>query len=109
MPISTCPIATVQAPVERVWAILSAPEAYSAWWDARTERVVPPGPLVPGQKVYATAGALGLRLRVTTHVEAINPANHMLELHTAFPLGIRVANHITCRALDATSCRVSFG
>lgn len=109
MPISTCPIATAQASVERVWAILSAPEAYSAWWSARTERMVPPGPLAPGQTVYATAGALGLRLPITMRVEAVEPARHMLALRTSFPLGIQVANHITCRALDASSCRISFG
>jgi hypothetical protein len=109
MTISTCPIATVQAPLERVWAILGTPEGYGAWWDARTERVVPPGPLAVGQTVIATAGALGLRLRITTRVEAIDPASHMLALHTTFPLGISVANHITCQALDAERCRVSFG
>ena len=109
MSISTCPIATVQAPLDRVWAILSAPADYGAWWDARTERVAPPGPLAVGQTVYATAGALGLRLRVTTRVEAIDLARHTLHLRTTFPLGISVANHITCQALDAGRCRISFG
>lgn len=109
MTISVCPVATVQAPLEQVWAELTNPAGYGAWWRARTERIAPPGPLAPGQTVYATAGALGVRLPITLHVEAVDPARHAVDLRTEFPLGIVVANHIVCQALDDTTCRLSFG
>src|SRR5262249_48461934 len=107
--ISVCPVATVQAPLEGVWAELTNPASYGAWWRARTERIEPPGPLAPGQTVYASAGALGVRLPVTLHVEGGEPARHAVGLRAEFPLGIVVANHLVCQAIDAGTTRLSFG
>jgi hypothetical protein len=109
MTISVCPVAKVEAPLERVWALLMAPESYSEWWDARTEHVEPPGAAAPGQVVRASSRALGRRWPVTTRVEAVDAARHALDLRTTLPLGIVVANHILVQPLDARSCRVSFG
>ncbi len=36
MAFSTCPIAVVKAPAERVWNLLSEPVNYDQWWDAQT-------------------------------------------------------------------------
>ena len=109
MTIAVCPVATIEAPLERVWALLMAPESYSEWWDAHTERVEPPGAATAGQTVQASSRALGRRWPVTTRFEAVNPARHALDLRTTLPLGIVVANHILVQPLDARNCRVSFG
>ena len=109
MPISVCPIATVAAPAERVWAALMAPEQYGEWWDARTERVEPPGPARPGQTVASSSRALGRRWPVTTEVLAVDDDRRALDLRTTLPLGIVVQNHILVQPIDARSSRVTFG
>jgi hypothetical protein len=109
MTISVCPVATVAAPPEHVWVLLLAPETYSEWWDAQTERIEPPGPAAPGQVISATSRALGRRWPVSTAVLAIDQQQRALDLRTALPLGIVVRNHIVVQPVDAVSCRVSFG
>jgi hypothetical protein len=59
MPITVCPIARVQAPVERVWALLSDPTQYSTWWDATTRSIDPEGKLQTGQVIRAASRAFG--------------------------------------------------
>ena len=44
MSVSTCPIAIVNAPIERIWGLLSKPASYALWWDAQTRLIVPEGP-----------------------------------------------------------------
>jgi hypothetical protein len=59
MSVSTCPVATIHAPAERVWHLLSQPDSYALWWDAHTLSITPEGPAKPGQQVRAQAAALG--------------------------------------------------
>ncbi|HEX8995448.1 MAG TPA: SRPBCC family protein [Ktedonobacterales bacterium] len=109
MGLSVCPAATVAAPVERVWELLSEPTLYDEWWDARTERITPEGKAAPGQMLYAKTSALGRQWDVTLRVEAVNPEKHQIQLNIGLPLGS--VNHatITCHALDAATSRVQFG
>jgi hypothetical protein len=57
--VTACPAAIVAAPIEDVWAVLADSAAYTTWWDAQTDRIVPAGPAAPGQTVYAHTRALG--------------------------------------------------
>lgn len=109
MTVSVCPTAMVAAPDETVWSVLNDPSSYDEWWDARTERIEPPGPATPGQTVYATAHGLGRSWPVTTRVLAVDPTRHAIDLVTTLPFGIVGRNHIDCVAIDAASCRVTFG
>lgn len=109
MTVSACPIATIAAPMERVWEMLTNPVTYSEWWDATTQRIEPPGRATPGQIISATSRALGRSWPVTTTVLAVDDARRVLELRTRLPLGIVVQNHLICHAVDATSCRLTFG
>ena len=43
MSVNICPIAKVNAPIERVWNFLSEPANYALWWDAQTLSIVPEG------------------------------------------------------------------
>jgi hypothetical protein len=109
MPVTVCPAAVVQAPLDQAWSLLSNPASYSDWWDARTTSIVPEGPAQPGQVVYARSHALGLERGFTTTVEAIDHEHHQLELTTRLPLGITVHNHISVAALGEDRCRLQFG
>jgi hypothetical protein len=109
MGFTVCPAAVVAAPVEYAWELLAEPTLYDAWWDARTERIVPEGKATSGQVLYANTSALGRTWDVTLTVETVQPEKHQIQMRIALPLG--VVNHatITCTALDATSSRVQFG
>ena len=109
MSVSVCPIATVNAPVEQVWTLLSKPDNYARWWDAQTRSIEPKGAAQPGQKVLAQSKALGKRWNVTITVERVDSSKRQIDLTTSLPLGITVHNHIVCAPLDGITCRVTFG
>ena len=104
-----CPIATVNAPIEQVWSLLSEPDSYALWWDAQTRAIDPPGPAQPGQVIHAQAKALGKRWGVTITVNAVYASRHLLDLTSRLPLGITVDNHITCTLVDSGATRLAFG
>jgi carbon monoxide dehydrogenase subunit G len=103
-----CPAATMAAPPNTVWRLLTDPETYDTWADARVERVEPPGPANPGQVVLMSSGALGLRFRVRFDIERVNETTHDLEFRAELPLGIRMREHISVRPVEAGS-RVQYG
>ncbi|HVC35029.1 MAG TPA: SRPBCC family protein [Chloroflexota bacterium] len=109
MPISTCPIAQVAAPLETVWTLLSDPSRYGEWWSARTEGIEPGGAASVGQVIHASTRALWRRWPVVIRVLGVDASRHALVLHTALPLGIGVRNHIVCAALEGANCRLTFG
>ena len=109
MSFSTCPLTTVNAPLDRVWGLLSNPTCYAAWWDAQTRSIVPAGPAQAGQTIEAQTMALGRPWAIHIVVERVDAAQHQIAFTTMLPLGITVHNQITCAPLDTASCRVSFG
>ncbi len=109
MSLRLCPIASVHAPIRRVWSFLAEPANYALWWDARTTSIEPKGPAQPGQRVRAQSRAFGFLWNVNILVENVDEAHYTLDVMTSLPLGIIVFNHITCRQLDPWSCQVSFG
>jgi uncharacterized protein YndB with AHSA1/START domain len=109
MTISVCPVATVKAPLEQVWQLLSEPKNFDLWWEARTQSIVPPGPAQAGQMIYARAGALGISGKITIRVDAIDAPKHQLHLTTRLPLGITMSNHLTCTQVDPVTTYISFG
>ena len=109
MSFSTCPIATVNGSIDRVWHLLSEPASYALWWDAETRSIVPAGPARAGQKIYAQTKGWGKQWDVHIVVEKVDEDKHQLDLTTMLPFGISVHNHITCTPLGDAACRVSFG
>ncbi len=106
MPVNTCPISVINAPVERVWDLLYVPAHYDQWWEAATESIEPPGPVQPGQVIHAR---LGRWFHMTAMVDGVEPARHHLDLTTHLPFGITGYNHITCSPLADGRCQVTFG
>ena len=109
MSLNVCPAAVVAAPVEVVWALLADPIRFSEWADAQVECVEPPGPTSVGQTITLTSPALCRRWRVVFQVEQVDPVHHQLGFKAILPLGLELHEHLSCAALDATSCRVQYG
>jgi uncharacterized protein YndB with AHSA1/START domain len=109
MGLSVCPAAIVAAPVEDVWALLADPAKYGEWADADVERVVPEGPITPGQMIYLTTKAFGRSWHIVFRVEMVDPDRHQVQTHVTFPLGMTLQERISCTPIDATSCRVQYG
>jgi hypothetical protein len=107
--LSVCPSAIVNAPVEKVWQVLANTSAYDAWWDARTERLDPPGPAVPGQTIYASSAGLGRRWALALQIEMVDTVKHQLRFNSSMPLGIHMTNHISCTRVSEATTRVQFG
>lgn len=103
------PAATINAPVELVWGLLSDPVGYGTWADSRVDAVSPPGSAQPGQVLTISARGLGKRWVVTNTVESVNSERHQTEFRVALPFGIAERSQISCAALDAHSCLVRFG
>jgi len=108
---SVCPAAVVNAPIERVWAVLLDSEHYGEWADARFTRFDPPGSAVPGQVMLANGRELGvtLPLRVRLRIESIEPTRHQVVLDVDLPFGLKEQTTITCTPVDGRSTRVQFG
>jgi len=109
MGFSICPTASIAAPVECVWDLLSDPTLYDTWWDARTERIVPEGKATPGQMVYATSSAFGRKWHVTLRVDGVNPEKHQIQLHITLPFGTINDATISATPINSTSSRLQFG
>ena len=109
MTVSVCPIAIVNAPPERIWALLSDPASYGVWWNADTRTITPSGPAQPGQTILAETRELGRTWPVRITVTGVDAAKRALDLTTRLPLGITVYNHITVAPAPGGAGRVSFG
>lgn len=109
MSISVCPVATVAAPVEDVWELLTHPSRYDEWVDAHFERSVPEGPMVAGQIVYLWSSEFGKRFDISFVIKKVDPDKHLLQLDAMLPFGVVNHETITCISLDGNACRVQFG
>ena len=105
MSVSVCPMAIVNAPVERVWNLLSEPANFDLWWDAKTQSILPEGRAQVGQKVHAKAGGFNIFLAI----EGVDESQHKIDFMSKFPFGITGFNHITCTQLPDATTQVSFG
>ena len=105
MTISTCTIATINAPIERVWELLSEPANYDLWWDAQTRSIVPEGRAQAGQKIFAKTGGLNM----LAIVNGVDESKYQIHLTTKLPFGITGFNHFTCTALPNSTTQVSLG
>ncbi len=109
MGLSICPIATVAAPIELVWANLVQWERYAEWADVKVERLEPQGPASVGQTITFYGKAIGRTWHFTFKVEEIDLDKYQLGLHVYFPFGLQEVPHISCFRINESSCRVQYG
>jgi hypothetical protein len=75
------------------WSLLDTARL-DAWWDARTQRVPPRGPLLPGQRLELSTGLLGMFI-CTFDVIEVDPFAHRLSAIFQMPFGVRNDETIT--------------
>jgi uncharacterized protein YndB with AHSA1/START domain len=116
MQISTCPTASVRAPIETAWGLLTDPASIARWTGIALGTASPPGSLVAGQRIefWARAGIFGklaaaARFRVIFDVLVVDQAAHRIVLDVRTPLGIVNHEVITCAPVSPTETFVSFG
>lgn len=108
--VSVCPATVVDAPAERVWALLTRPDGFDLWVDADLVSAEPEGPAHPGQRMrFRAAVGLGFSLPLTVDVGEIDTAGGRLRLRASLPFGI--TNDQTTTVSDAGDQRtvVRFG
>jgi hypothetical protein len=102
---SACPVATIDAPIEVVWNLLTN---FAGWGDFYDVRVLdPPGPACVGQQMRGESGPRWLHLGVSFEFTRIE-AHRKLELDIKLPFRITVHEDMDCVPLEGGRCRVNY-
>lgn len=95
MIVNVCPSAVTSASPDRLWEILSTPESYGEWTDARYASHTPPGPVTVGTKIRMTAPGFGRTWLFAIEITGMDPARRWIDMVARFPLGIDNLEHMT--------------
>jgi hypothetical protein len=108
MELTTCPIATIRAPADLVWALLLDTAGYGRWADVEVVSAEPSGLAVPGQVVRARTRGLGRWWAVRFDVRDVMVAEHRFAVDVALPMGIVNREVITVHSVSPGETRVGF-
>ncbi len=95
MIVNVCPAAVSSAPPEKIWSVLTRPERFGEWQDARFVSVEPKGPMRAGQVINLAAPSLGREWSVRIDVRDLDPQHRWIDLLVHLPFGIANHEHIT--------------
>jgi len=106
--LSTCPTATIHAPPDVVWLLLTDPAEY-AHWGLHVGSVDPPRLAHAGQRIELQDRALGRSFPVTVELRDVRESPHRaLRLDVRLPFGVVNRELITCATLSEDACFVVF-
>ena len=108
MMVSVCPSGVASAPRQRVWEVLTIPERFDEWVDAKVVSVNPSGPARAGQRIELVAPSFGLRWRVSIDVEAVDREGRWIELTAHTPFGVVNHERITLADVDSGHTLIRF-
>jgi Activator of Hsp90 ATPase homolog 1-like protein len=108
MVVNVCPAAVTVASPARVWGVLTKPDRFGEWVDARFLRAEPPGPARAGQRIVMSAPSLGRRWPVTIDVESMDPQRRWIELLVRLPFGVTNQERVTLTETEAGGTLVRF-
>ena len=95
MIVNVCPAAVTPASAGRIWEVLTTPERFGEWLDAKFVSADPPGPAMPGQTIHLSAPSLGRRWPVTIDVVGVDPQSRWIDLLAHLPFGIDNHERVT--------------
>jgi uncharacterized protein YndB with AHSA1/START domain len=107
--VSVCPSTVVEAPVERVWELLTRPEGFDNWTDASLVVAEPPGRAAPGQELRLVTRALGRTFAVRISVREVDGERRRLRFLVALPFGMTNDEVITVADAGDGRALVRFG
>ena len=107
--LSVCPSAVVEAPVERVWELLTTPASFDLWVDAAVVAAEPEGPARPDQRLHLVTRAFGRAFAVTIEVLEVDPDRRRLHLLVDLPFGLVNDEVITLAPAGERRTLVRFG
>jgi len=93
--VNVCPAATTSASLERVWSVLTTPQRFGEWMDARFVSAEPAGSVTAGQVINLSAPSLGRHWPVRIDVRGVDPQHRWLDLLVHLPFGIENHEHVT--------------
>ena len=105
MGIQTCPTATIQAPVERVWRLLTTPIGLQRWSGAKIVKG-PDRPLARGDEIVFRAG-LGRLMEVRFQVIDLEPVRRLV-FEVQLPFGIVNHEVVVITPESDAACRVTY-
>ncbi len=95
MIVNVCPAALSSSPPEKIWSVLTHPERFGEWQDARFVSVEPEGPVRAGQVINLAALSLGREWPVRIDVRDLDPQHRWIDLLVHLPFGIDNHEHVT--------------
>ena len=95
MIVNVCPAAVTSASPDRIWKVLTTPERFGDWLDARFVSANPPGPAIPGQTIQLAAPSLGRTWPVALEVVDMDPAKRWIDLLVHLPFGVDNHERVT--------------
>lgn len=107
--LSVCPSAVIEAPVERVWDLLTRPDSFHLWADAVLVAAEPEGRARPGQLLHLVTRAIGWAFAVTIEVREVDAELRRLRFLVRLPFGVVNDEVITMAGAGAGGTLVRFG
>lgn len=86
--------------MERVWSLLTSPERFGDWTDARFVSADPPGLVQAGQTIRLAARFLGREWPARIDVKTLDPGKRWLDLLVHLPFGVTNDEHVTLAPWD---------
>jgi ligand-binding SRPBCC domain-containing protein len=93
--VNVCPAAVSSAPPDKIWSVLTTPEKFEEWQDARFVSSQPPGSVKPGQVITLAARGFGREWPVRIDVRDIDPQRRWIDLLVHLPFGVQNHEHVT--------------
>jgi uncharacterized protein YndB with AHSA1/START domain len=93
--VNVCPAAVTSASPDRVWEVLTTPERFGEWLDARFVSASPPGPATRGQIIQLSAPSLGRRWPVELDVVDVDSQQRWIDILVHLPFGVDNHERVT--------------
>jgi len=106
--LTVTPNAVVEAPIERVWSLLTRPDGFHLWVDAAMVAAEPEGRARPGQQLHLVTKALGWAFAITIEIAEVDAERHRLRFQVELPFGVVDDQVVTMSTAEGERTHVSY-